>query len=71
MSILTDVMPFIAQDTDSLEDLEGPIQCSVCLCAIATHKQGVLLTYQGSFYHATCANLWVNLVDNVLPKLKA
>ena len=48
---------------------QGFVRCSLCLCAIATDREGVLLAHQGSHYHATCANFWVNLVNLNLPKL--
>ncbi|XP_033112497.1 synergin gamma-like isoform X2 [Anneissia japonica] len=50
--------------------------CGVCLLNVDARSKAFdraednnKLTYSGRQYHATCANLWVNLVDSILPAL--
>ncbi|XP_062590814.1 synergin gamma-like isoform X5 [Saccostrea cucullata] len=51
--------------------------CGVCLLDVdaackdfGSEEQCAKLTYGGRQYHAVCANLWVNLVDSMLPALR-
>ncbi|KAG8232066.1 hypothetical protein J437_LFUL011612 [Ladona fulva] len=51
---------------------EGSSFCSICLASIPGDVDGELsqgLSYGGHIYHNTCANLWVNCVDRLLPSL--
>ncbi|XP_022102146.1 synergin gamma-like isoform X2 [Acanthaster planci] len=50
--------------------------CGVCLLNVDSRskafdrsKDSHKLAYGGRRYHATCANLWVNMVDSILPAL--
>ncbi|XP_077995895.1 uncharacterized protein LOC144449256 [Glandiceps talaboti] len=50
--------------------------CGVCLLSVDSRSKAFdrlednhKLTYGGHQYHSTCANLWVNLVDSILPAL--
>ncbi|XP_077865822.1 LOW QUALITY PROTEIN: synergin gamma-like [Saccoglossus kowalevskii] len=54
----------------------APKACGVCLLSVDSRskafdksKDNHKLTYGGRQYHSTCANLWVNLVDSILPSL--
>ncbi|XP_061458356.1 synergin gamma-like isoform X2 [Rhineura floridana] len=47
--------------------------CGVCLTEVKREPQvhsgnSRPVTYQGSFYHASCANFWLNCVDSTLPR---
>jgi len=43
--------------------------CGVCLINTKKDDPNALLDYGGKHYHATCANLWINGVDSILPSL--
>lgn len=50
--------------------------CGVCLLNVDSRSKAynrsedsLKLSYGGRQYHATCANLWVNMVDSLLPAL--
>nr|XP_054749598.1 synergin gamma-like [Lytechinus pictus] len=50
--------------------------CGVCLLNVDSRSKAFdrsedshKLSYGGRQYHATCANLWVNMVDSILPAL--
>lgn len=44
------------------------VLCSICLSHIPANS---LLEFTGSSYHRQCANLWINRIDSLLPKLKS
>ncbi|XP_046390105.1 synergin gamma-like isoform X2 [Ischnura elegans] len=52
---------------------ESGVNCGVCLVVVPPDGDEVLsqsLVYGGHHYHTTCANLWVNCVDRLLPSLQ-
>ncbi|XP_054852915.1 synergin gamma-like [Eublepharis macularius] len=50
--------------------------CEVCLTEVKQESEQVPtgnsdpVIYEGSYYHASCANFWLNCVDSTLPKEK-
>lgn len=42
-------------------------RCAICTGAITEQS---LLEFTGTAYHKQCANLWINRVDTLLPKLE-
>lgn len=58
------------------EPSNTPQACGVCLLNVDSRSKAFdrsedshKLSYGGRQYHATCANLWVNMVDSILPAL--
>lgn len=54
------------------EDVLQENTCGVCLTNVEfsnSREKAHQLTYGGHLYHSTCANLWVNCVDCLLPGL--
>lgn len=52
--------------------LEG--KCGICLRPLKAEAEGSnaagkAVEHDGSWYHATCANLWVNRIELTLPSL--
>ena len=43
--------------------------CGICLRPLGASKS--LVEHGGAWYHAACANLWVNRVEPTLPALLA
>ena len=43
--------------------------CGLCLLDVDWDSSRSKLSYGGRFYHAACANFWINLVDLTLPAL--
>ncbi|XP_071446792.1 synergin gamma-like [Hetaerina americana] len=53
--------------------VDSGVNCGVCLAVVPQDGDEALsqgLVYGGHHYHTTCANLWVNCVDRLLPSLQ-
>lgn len=48
-------------------ETQDSLLCGICLSYISKNS---LLEFTGTSYHRQCANLWINRVDSLLPKLK-
>jgi len=59
----------ILQEVDEIfDDDEDQIKiCQICGTHIAVNRN--IINFGGSTYHPTCANLWINNIDSVLPSL--
>ncbi|XP_048370532.1 synergin gamma-like isoform X2 [Sphaerodactylus townsendi] len=67
-------MLLLESSVESSTHLSGPNPalsqvCGVCLMEVPTGNSDSVI-YQGSCYHVSCANFWLNCVDSTLPRQK-
>ncbi len=58
-----------ADEEEDGDAVAGGCLCGVCLTRLDPAASSGVCTVAGASYHLPCANLWVNMVDPVLPSL--
>ena len=62
--------PLASNNTTTNNNSPGGAICGICLRPLgACGGSGGLVEHGGAWYHAACANLWVNRVELTLPAL--
>ena len=62
----------MATNNHTLNNLGSIICCGICLRPVRVGEgdsSAAVVEHGGSWYHAACANLWVNRVELTLPSL--
>ena len=61
--------PLASNNTTTTNNISPGGVCGICLRPLGACGGSSLVEHGGAWYHAACANLWVNRVDLTLPTL--